>query len=351
MSEGNNVKAEKSQPKSRAGLWIAVIVVIIIVIAGGTYAGIALTHKPSTTTTHITLGIPGPFDQVAELELFVAQSQGFFQQNGLNVTLDFIAGAPAMMAAMTSGSVQFTMPAWSDVLSTYEEGISLQSFFIASSSAEFVLLSLKGSPYTNISSLKGQNIGVVAPDITTFLPELAIMNAGYNVSTFGKFADVLIGGVAQAALEAHDVVCMETLDPQAAELVANGTDQVVFNFATNTSYNLPSNALTCLKVYANENPSIVKDLVHSLLEAATYIHSNESGTLQIMQKTYEVNSTLAQEMYNAYLPTFVENGIVPMSDYQFAYHMDIVGGTVTASENLTTAYNALVNDTVINGLS
>jgi len=349
----------KSKVTAIANSLAAIIIIVIIIVAGvGIYysstlsSGKTTTVVSSATTTptalipiSIALATPAQFSQ---LDIFIAQQEGFFAQNGLKVTLDEVQGAPPMFAALTSGSTQFAAFGWTDVVNLYLHGEPVQSVFDFNYAPGFILEGNPGSPYTSIASLQGQNVGVAAPDLTQFLMMAIFNDSGYNPNTFAHFVYVGIGGSAYAAVKAGTVVAALQSTPFAIEQLEDGNASQVFNMASYPVADFAAPLLDGLSGYMAANPGIVHAMVKSLLEAAQYVHSNEAGTLALCSKIYQgVPAAALQTMYTNNVPMMPANGTAPLTAFKAAWALDLEGNVVNSTTSFTKLYQATVNDTYI----
>lgn len=341
-----------SKVRAMANTTAAVIIIIIIILAGvGVYFSFALSTGKTTTIispstpsslTPISIALAAP-PQFVQLPVYVAIDQGFFAKNGLNVTLDGVQGAPPMFAALTSASVQFGLFGWTDVVTLYERGEPVQSVFDSAYSGAFTLVTNPGSPYTSLASLKGQNVGVAAPDLTQFMVQAELNASGYNPNAYLHFAYVGLGGSAEAALKAGTVVATLQIDPITTALLQAGNVSITYDMRNSPVTEIPAPLLVGLSGYIKDNPTIVQNVVKSLLEADQFIHSNESGTVQVALKTYQgVSQAVLQSMYTTYLPVIPINGTAPLRAYRAAWNLDLIGGIVNSTQSFQAAYNATV---------
>lgn len=355
-----------SKKKAISNTLAAAVIIVIIIIAGvSVYAvsqtsgktvtsTVTVTPGASTTTTVTTSTTPAQLTpisialatpaQFVQLPVYVAIDQGFFAQNGLQVTLDGVQGAPPMFAALTSASTQFALFGWTDVVTLFERGEPIQSIYAFAYSGAFTLVTNPGSPYTSLASLQGQNVGVAAPDLTQFMVQAELSAHGYNPDTFLHFVSVGLGGSAEAALKAGTVVSTMQIDPITTSLLLAGNASITFDMRNSTVAEIPAPTLVGLTGYINNNPTIVKAVVKSLLQADQFIHNNKAGTIQVALKTYQgLSQTVLNSMYDTYLPTFPINGTAPLYTYQNAWNMDVIGGIVNSTQSFQTAYTSTVS--------
>jgi len=332
---------------------VIVVIVIIIVAAVGIYFASTLSSSKtsstttSTTLTPISIALVAPA-QFVQLPVYVALYDGYFARNGLKVTLDGVSAGPPMFTALTSQSVQFTMDGWSDTVTLWNQGEHVQSLFAFAYSGDFSLVTLPGSKYTTLASLQGQNVGVNGADLTQWMTMAAINASGFNPTTFCHFVDEQIGGASEAALASGAVVATLEIDPITTALIQGGNVTMTFDMRNNPVTEIPAPALVGLSSYINANPTVVNEVIKSLIEANQFIHTNETGALAAAVQAYQgVSMTILKSMYTTYMPVMPINGTAPISKYHNAWDMDLLAGTVNSSESFQTAYDQTVINTYI----
>src|SRR5690606_38821788 len=58
--------------------------------------------------------------------LWIAQDQGFFEEEGLDVTIEIIAGGAVGMTQLVSGELDISSATWANVLSAVSQGLEIQ---------------------------------------------------------------------------------------------------------------------------------------------------------------------------------------------------------------------------------
>jgi NitT/TauT family transport system substrate-binding protein len=94
--------------------------------------------------------------------LYLADQEGYFAEEGLDVEIKPIAGGAAGVPAMVAGELQFSTTTWPSVILAHSQGIDLKMVQENSGNAPGVnaMLTSAGSPYQDGSDLEGQTIAV-----------------------------------------------------------------------------------------------------------------------------------------------------------------------------------------------
>ena len=93
---------------------------------------------------------------IAEMPFRIAQTKGFYREEGLDVEVIFIRGAVGMQALL-GGSVDFTSASGSTIAAAVR-GIPVKLVFTASAKPQFDMVALK--EIRSIADLKGKYIGI-----------------------------------------------------------------------------------------------------------------------------------------------------------------------------------------------
>ncbi|MCL4519754.1 MAG: ABC transporter substrate-binding protein, partial [Thaumarchaeota archaeon] len=121
-----------------------IVVVVIIVVAAGAYVLLTNTQPSTSTNTqasttdtntqsstslsnaNIVLGTLPTADNVP---LFIADQEGYFAQQGINLTIKFMAGGAVIAPAVQQGSIQIGLSSVTPLMSAVEQGFNFK--FIA----------------------------------------------------------------------------------------------------------------------------------------------------------------------------------------------------------------------------
>ena len=244
---------------------------------------------------------------VAVLPMWVAYDEGFFKQNGIDASMQYIATSPVLTAAMLSGEVQIAHAAEEVVLNS---DLSGGDVVILASGANRLVFSLYVKPdITSIADLKGKKIGVTAHGSSTdFAARWFLTKNGLKPDQ--DVALVSIGGVPSilAALEAGGVDAGVVSPPTSFKAQKAGFKELV-NFADMA---LPyyQSPVIARKSWVAANPDTVRKFMKAYVEAVAFIKKNKAATEQIIGKyTKTTDSTELDGTYNEF------NRVLPQAPY------------------------------------
>lgn len=329
----------KKRSRAISKIVIAVIAAVIIVIAG---VGIYFVTIPKTTSSmNVTIGYVQP-PHWSSLPLYVAMDEGYFHQNGINVTLEGFSGGPPLASALTSGSIQFGLFAWDGVVTLHNHGASVQSVATWSDGASFSLITKSGSGIHSLADLKGKTVGVAADDLTQWIMQYLLNESGYNPNTYVHFVYVGLGAGALAALQANNAQAVLQFTDEAIQLVNTGNYSMVYDLTTDPSLVYPAN-VNALSSYISSNPAAVKGVVKSFIEANQFIHNNQNASLQILEGLFpSYPKSSMQNLFQSYLNYWPSTGVAPLSAFNHDWSYNVIGSVVNATQ-FSQVYNATVN--------
>ena len=197
-------------------------------------AGAALIARPFTALgqgvekPRLTIAVGGK-NLLYYLPLTIAESQGYFKAEGLEVTVADFAGGSRALQAMVGGSADLVSGAFEHTINMQVKGQRLRAFALQGRAPQIVLgINPKTLPnFKAVAELKGKKLGVTAPGSSTnVLANFVLAVAGL------KPGDVAIIGVgagsgAVAAMRAGQIDAISNLDPVITLLARSGDLKIV----------------------------------------------------------------------------------------------------------------------------
>ncbi len=213
------------------------------------------------------------------LPLTIAERNGYFKDEGLDVTISDFAGGSKALQAVVGGSA--------DVVSgAFEHTINLQSkgqFFrcvVLQGRAPMIAIGVSSktlADYKTPADLKGKKIGVTAPGSSTN------MMVSFFLAKHGlKASDVSIIGVgagagAVTAVRSGQIDAISNLDPVLSLLQAADEIRIISDTRTLKDTldifggNMPSGCLYMPQAFIDANPNTTQALVNAMVRADKWI--------------------------------------------------------------------------------
>lgn len=95
--------------------------------------------------------------------LFIAQEEGFFEEEGLDVTIETIAGGAVGVTQLVSGELDFSSATWANVLTAVSQGLELQVVREGTDSSKEGINGIivqEGSGIESVEDLRGKTVSV-----------------------------------------------------------------------------------------------------------------------------------------------------------------------------------------------
>ncbi len=248
-----------------------------IALAAGLLAAAHAHAQLEKRDVHIAVGGKASFYY---LPLTIAEQQGYFKEEGLNVKISDFAGGSVALRAVVGGSA--------DVVSgAYEHTISLQAkkqyfqAFVAQGRLPQIAFGVATAKAGNVKSfkdLKGLKVGVSAPGSSTHnlvkqMLTLGGLDPNKDVSVIG----VGLGATAISALKSGQVDAVSNTDPVMTKLELDNAVKIIADTRTVKGTQqvwgapLPAGVLHAAVEFVQKNPNTVQALTNAIVRADRWI--------------------------------------------------------------------------------
>ena len=213
------------------------------------------------------------------LPLTIAERQGYFKEEGLDVEIPDFAGGAKALQALVGGSADMVSGAFEHTINMQAKKQPIKAVVLQAEFSSIVLLMPKdkAAKYKSAKDLKGLKIGVTAPGSSTnmFVNNL-LAKEGLKPS------DVSIVGVgatagAVAAMEKGEIDAISNLDPVISQLEATGKFVAVADSRTEKGMkDIYGGAYLASCIYAPEefikkNPNTTQAVVNAMVKALKWL--------------------------------------------------------------------------------
>jgi NitT/TauT family transport system substrate-binding protein len=245
------------------------------------------------------------FQSMLYLPLYVAIDEGFFTQQGLDLTKE-TAGAPTVaLSAVISGSAQFSIhgPEWTAIAASKGAPVNIIANVV--NGAAVWIATSPDFKFNGIKDIKGQKVitGLMPTTSTSLFMKLLKEN-GMDAKTDVEMIQVAIGTepgpfVAKQA----DIAVM--YEPGLDQAVAKGM-KVVFGFPkTYGAY-----AFSAVTARNDVDPDTAQRVVNGMEMAMRFMTKNEAKTVEIAKKEFP---TLDPAVVEAAVKRMLADGVYPPS--------------------------------------
>jgi len=236
--------------------------------------------------------------------LWVAQKQGFFDRQGLDVQVVLVAGADKSTMALLGGSVYVSTGGNDTVIAAVEQGADLVSVGgIINGLTHYIM---GGKKFKTFESLRGANVGSSGlTSGTAFVLRRVLRVKGLEYPR--DYNLINVGGSAQAFLSLtagriDAAIIAVPLNYEAAEMGYPIIAKVV-DFIPN--YQLTD--VTVKRSWAGKNRPLMVRFMKGLALAMRWMHDNKEATVDFLSKEMKLKPELARRGWEYYTENKIWN--------------------------------------------
>ena len=196
---------------SKRWKWLGILLAFFVIAAacssdgGGDGDGDAADGDGDGDMVSLTVVTPFPFAS-GFYQVYAADANGYFADEGIEVTIEPLDGSGATISAVEGGSADVGIPSPGPIMQAVEEGAEIVSIFTGYQSGIFTLVVPEGSEVTSPADLAGTTVGVGALDGGEVPVVRAILSeAGLEEGVDYELLAVGDGGTAGPGLQGGDV--------------------------------------------------------------------------------------------------------------------------------------------------
>ena len=213
------------------------------------------------------------------LPISIAESLGYFKDEGLDVEIIDFQGGSKSLQAVVGGSADVVSGAFEHTLAMQARGQSLQAFVLQGRAPQCVFaVSKKTMPdYKDLKDLKGKKIGVTAPGSSSHAIAIFILSTAGLKPSDVSFIGVGSSSAAVAAMRSGQIDAFVNLDPVIATLEKDDIIRIVEDTRiVEESDKLFGGPMVAGCLYAptrfiKENPDIVQSLTNAVVRADRWL--------------------------------------------------------------------------------
>ncbi|MDB5551365.1 MAG: hypothetical protein JWL86_1349 [Rhizobium sp.] len=250
---------------------------------------LSLSGAASADATSITLGYGLAADFIPA---FVAKEEGFFQKNGLDVTLTSFPNTSVIVPTIISGSVQIGASTPPNLVLAAQGGLDIVDISgaarLTKSDPRTNLLTRAGFSVKTASDLSGKKVGV--PGINSILDMFFrkwLLNNGVALNKvivveapFARMGDLLKSGQIDAAV---------AIEPLLGRIVGSGSASPSVDFLSEVDPDVLGALWASTRAWADANPKTVLAFRQSLAQSLDLIKSDPEKARAIENKYLHFN--------------------------------------------------------------
>ncbi len=267
--------------------------------AGAAVAATAVARPVLAQTALHSVSVGLTSKTASDWSVYVAEKQGFFAQNKLQVDQIVTGSSAANAQQLTAGSIDIGEISTTQVIEAVLGGAPIVSFINRSNNAPYLILGKKG--VSSIAQLRGKTIIIGGPNDVT----LVFMNtvlAAYKL-TQDDVTYTFAGGTGErfAALLSGTVDAAILLPPFSFRAESAGypvLDRVQKYFPV-----FPFDTFSARLDFAKKNPDVLTAYAKAILQAVAwlYVPANKSKAVDILADATNVSSDDAGKSYDFFI--------------------------------------------------
>ena len=229
---------------------------------------LALVSGTAALAGDIVVAVPNPSATLL-LPIVAAQGEGFFEEEGVNVTIEALNGSGAVIQALAAGQAQIGNPGAGPLLQARTRGVEITNIYRLNPLSSFAMVVPEGSGIASAEDLAGTTIGVGTADGSeTAFARSILSEAGLEEGTDYNFLVVGDGGQATAGFLRGDIDAYAAATNDAAILNARGV--ALENITPEKYKTFFGNALAAMDSYLEENREDVEGFGRALVRGAKW---------------------------------------------------------------------------------
>ena len=209
---------------------------------------------------------------------YAAIELGYFEEEGIDLTLVDGGGADKVMTALISGDAQIGFMGSEASIYVYQEGSQdyAVNFAQLTQRAGNFLVGREPEPDFTWENLRGKKVlGGRAAGMPQMVFEYILKKHGLDPKTDLSIDQSINFGLTAAAFTSSDADYTVEFEPFATTLELEGSGYVVASLGTESGY-VPYTAYCARKSYMEENPELVQKFTNAIQRGIDYVNSHTS---------------------------------------------------------------------------
>lgn len=252
--------------------------------------------EDTAALTPIKVGVMPIVDVAA---IYVGKSEGFFEEEGLDLTLELAQGGAAIVPAVVSGEYQFGFSNVTSLLLGTANGVPLQAVSAANFSTGEVpdigaVVVPGDSDIESAADLAGKTVAVnTLNNIGDSTIRHLVEEDGGDPSGL-KFVEMGFPDM-PAAVDSKQVEAAWILEPHLTRALNEGARVVSWNFAETNPELMISSYFTS-KPYAAENPEVVEAFQRAMQKSLAFADENPDVTRAVLDDYTQIDAAIKEAM-------------------------------------------------------
>lgn len=216
----------------------------------------------------ITFVQPSP-SAINSFPVYVALGEGYFEDEGLNVSVESVNGSASVLQALTANQAEFGRPGPGPVLNARARGVDVIFIYNMMPKSSFGIVVKEEAPYQSPADLKGQVVGVGTADgAEVSFARGVLTGVGLAENDDYEFLTVGDGGPATAAFTRGDIEAYAASTADSAILNQRGL--AVRDITPEEFLSFFGNGYATMKGTIDNDPELVESFGRAVVRAQAF---------------------------------------------------------------------------------
>jgi NitT/TauT family transport system substrate-binding protein len=214
----------------------------------------------------------------------VPKKLGYFEQEGLDVSIQGVAGGSLAAQVLQGGSAQIASAAPESIMFVRDKGGDIKSFAALRRKGGWEVALKPDSPVKSLAELKGKNVGVqglnsgVVPLLTASFEEVGLKKGDYNLVATG------LGPQAAAALSSGKVDALVLWDAEYGKMENRGLQLKYLELPIVDK--LAGFTLATTGQFMKEHPEVLVGFCRAMAKGEVYARANPAAAIKIFYEVF-----------------------------------------------------------------
>src|SRR5215210_7104378 len=289
------------KPVLRCFIALSLLVVLLVGLAGCGGASGSSESSDGLDKVNLTLDWYPNADHAG---IYAAQSQGFFEDEGLEVEIQQPSDPAAVLQLVAAGQSEFGVSYENEMTNAAAREVPVRSVMAIMQEPLNSIISLKESDIEGPEDLVGKKVGYAGQSFGAAVLDTVLREAGEDPSTVEK---INVGLDLRPALASESVNAIVDAywNIEAVELAQEGFETNVIRLPEVGVPNYNELVVATNDAYALENPDLVRRFVGALVEGHRYALENpEAARDALLEANEELDPEVAEETVGLTVPLF-----------------------------------------------
>jgi len=253
--------------------------------AGASFAAAAskIAHPTYVQTAPVRISV-GSYN-LNNLPFFVADSKGFFEEEGVQVrTENFAQGGSKTLQALVAGSTDVAVGFYDHTIQMQAKQKAVVAFVQLSRNSGLVLAGRHDTSFdpARPETIRGLKVGITSPGSSSdFFVRYFLSRNGIDPKSVSLIG-VGSGAAAVAALEQGNIDLLVNYDPAGTLIVERGVGKILIDARSDAGARqvyggiYPTSVLYAQQSFLDKNPELAERMARAELRALRYIHSTSA---------------------------------------------------------------------------